>query len=91
MNTTPYKHTPCYEATVAWTGGSHPKPYDECHPMERKLVDSLYRAQYDSFCAFWGKAPDGPTCELYKTRARYDAHATIRAGAFNGAIFGAGD
>lgn len=75
-----YKHNPCSVAIIAWTGGSTPMALDHVHPLEYKLVLALLDAQMASFRAFWGKEPDRSTCELYLIRARFDAHATFRAG-----------
>lgn len=88
MNSATYNHTPSSMATIAWTGGSHPAPLNEVHPTELALVTALVQSQVASFEAFWGRAPDAGTKAMYLERARYDAHATKRAGINNTVIFG---
>lgn len=67
-------------AVVAWTGGSRPAPFVGIHKLEAALAVALYKAQFAAYNAFWGKDPDEYVRNIYWTRARFDAHATFRAG-----------
>lgn len=67
-------------AFIAWTGGSKPKPLEEIGEYEAKLVIALTEMQRAAFRAFWMKEPTPDINEMYLQRARYDAHATVRAG-----------
>lgn len=81
--------------TVAWTGGSRPRPLAEVSPEERAKVRALWREQCGLYVGAWGNLlPPSPTCpvsgkrvdrldmaRLFWRHARYDAHATYRQGA----------
>ena len=73
-------HTPVSEAWITWTGGSKPDHLYAISEIERELVNALYHAQCAGFRAFWGKEPTDEIRDMYVLRARYDAHATMRAG-----------
>lgn len=70
----------CALAWIAWTGGSEPLPFHAVSSLEARLVNALMDAQVAAFRAFWGKEPGTDVREIYWRRARYDAHATVRAG-----------
>lgn len=73
-------------AVVAWTGGSRPAPFVGIHKLEAALAVSLYKMQRAAFNAFWGKDPGVDERQIFWTRARFDAHATFRAGCAKEAI-----
>lgn len=73
-------HQPTSVAVVAWTGGSEPADIHSVSGLESNLAHRLYDMQLAAFAAFWGKGADQGTRELYWRRARFDAHATVRAG-----------
>lgn len=83
MSTTNTNPGNASQAFIAWTGGSEPAPLEHVNQLERSLVHSLFNAQCDAFRAFWGKEPTADVREIYMRRARYDAHATMRAGCWS--------
>lgn len=68
------------EAWIAWTGGSMPADFGTVSDLEQHLVYALLTAQLAGYRAFWGAEPSDDVKRVYWNRARYDAHATVRAG-----------
>lgn len=75
---------------VAWTGGTAPRPYRETSRGERSLTREAFREAVRASVDYWGDGAalciraDGRASTLTNARiqwkrARYDAHASIRA------------
>jgi hypothetical protein len=79
---------------VAWTGGDPPKPLAEISRGERRLITSAFREAMQASVDYWGDGAALCFTGTYNTvshkstlcnariqwkRARYDAHASIRA------------
>jgi hypothetical protein len=74
---------------VAWTGGDSPKSLRELSHGERSLVTSAFREAMQASIDYWGDGAalcfngDAPSvlanARIQWKRARYDAHASIRA------------
>jgi len=64
--------------TIAWTGGTPPRPLHELPRGEFALVWRLYCEQLDTWATFWQAAVPHDVRETFWNRARYDAHATVR-------------
>lgn len=69
---------------IAWTGGSKPHKYEAIGSVERAIVHELWRREALTFFYHWGNCPLD-VCRTFWKRARYDAHATIRAAIEHGA------
>ncbi len=63
--------------TITWTGGLTPDPYHTLTRREKYVVSELFREQMQMYIGRWGSA-DWADARLFWTRARYDAHATVR-------------
>jgi hypothetical protein len=60
----------------AWTGGSHPKPWNKIPLREKRIAVVLFRQMLSYYRLAWGEKPDKDTELLFFNRSRYDAHAT---------------
>lgn len=63
---------------VAWTGGTVPSAYRNTHRREKSLVRVAFREQARDYVDYWHKLPLS-AARVFWLRARYDAHASIRA------------
>jgi hypothetical protein len=74
---------------VAWTGGDPPKPLRKLSHGERSLVTAAFREAMLASIDYWGdgaalcfngdKSSALSNARIQWKRARYDAHASIRA------------
>ena len=69
---------------ISWTGGSRPQKLDAIGAVERALVRHIFRDQVRTHAAYWGNC-ELHTCRTIWSRARHDAHATIREAVRTGA------
>jgi len=65
------------EKVIAWTGGTHPDPFDKVSPAEQFLALKLYSSQVHLWCVTNKKELPQDLAILFFNRARYDAHATF--------------
>ena len=69
---------------TVWTGGTPPDPLCALLALERALISRLFREQCATLHSYWGdhrglNKSQWETFRLFWQRARYDAHATLRA------------
>jgi hypothetical protein len=67
------------DKVIAWTGGTHPEPFDKVSAEEQYLTLKLYSSQVHLYVVSH-KLQEVPqdVAILFFNRARYDAHATFR-------------